>query len=84
MGWSIGPARRRLLDGLSADLSRADLTVVLGPNGAGKSLTLRAIQGLIDCEAGAVSVLRDMHDPAARWRACIASRAVSGWCSRSR
>ena len=44
----------RLLDGVSARLSPDALTVVLGPNGAGKSLTLRAIQGLIECEAGFV------------------------------
>jgi ABC-type branched-subunit amino acid transport system ATPase component len=50
---------RTLLNGITAQLSARQLTVVLGPNGAGKSLTLRAIQGLIDCETGDVSVLRD-------------------------
>ncbi|MEM8877361.1 MAG: ATP-binding cassette domain-containing protein [Pseudomonadota bacterium] len=49
---------RPLLDGLTAQMSAHAKTVVLGPNGAGKSLTLRAIQGLIDCDEGEVAFLR--------------------------
>jgi tungstate transport system ATP-binding protein len=51
--------RRSLLDGLTAKLAPHAKTVVLGPNGAGKSLTLRAVQGLIDCHEGEVAYVRE-------------------------
>jgi tungstate transport system ATP-binding protein len=45
---------RRLVDGLSLDLTKGGVTAMLGPNGAGKSLTLRLCHGLIRPHRGTV------------------------------
>ena len=45
---------RRLVDGISATLTRDTRTIIMGPNGAGKSLLLRLLHGLIEPASGEV------------------------------
>jgi ABC-2 type transport system ATP-binding protein len=50
-------ARRIALGGVSFELAADSVTVLLGTNGAGKSTLLRCIQGLLEPDAGRVTVL---------------------------
>jgi ABC-2 type transport system ATP-binding protein len=45
----------RALDGLTFDVPTGQLVGFLGPNGAGKTTTMRAVFGLTDLDAGAVT-----------------------------
>ncbi len=49
-------AEQRALDGVSLDVSRGELVVLVGVTGSGKSTLLRALAGLIEPDAGSVSV----------------------------
>jgi len=64
-----------LIDSISVEFSPHGLTVVMGPNGAGKSLLLRLIGGLIEPNAGSVSVQNGQADRPARL-ALMAQRPV--------
>ena len=44
---SVTVPKRKLVDGISFDVSAGEVVIVLGPNGAGKTTLLRAIAGLI-------------------------------------
>ena len=46
----------RILDAVSADVGDGTLVGVVGPNGAGKSTLLRAMNGVVEPEAGSVLV----------------------------
>jgi tungstate transport system ATP-binding protein len=48
-------AGKRLIDGVSLDLTPGPLTCVMGPNGAGKSLLLRLIAGMIAPDHGRIT-----------------------------
>lgn len=49
------------VDGLDLDVGDGEFFVVLGPSGAGKTTTLKSIAGLLDIDAGRVSIAgRDM------------------------
>ena len=53
----------RILDDVSARVADGRFVGVVGPNGAGKSTLLRAMNGVIDPDAGTVLVDgRDVHD----------------------
>jgi ABC-2 type transport system ATP-binding protein len=47
---------RRVLDGLSLRIAQGEVYALLGSNGAGKSTTLAAILGLLEPQAGSISV----------------------------
>jgi len=47
---------KRAVDGISFRVQGGELYTLLGPNGAGKTTTLRMIAGLLNADAGAISV----------------------------
>ncbi|GCD89168.1 ABC transporter ATP-binding protein [Nocardioides sp. LS1] len=57
----------RALDGLDLTVEAGEVHGFLGPNGAGKSTTLRALLGLLRCDAGSATVFG--LDP---WRDSVA------------
>lgn len=61
---------RTILEGIDLSARRGEWTSIIGPNGAGKTTALRAIAGLVDADAGSVTILGDdAADMAARSRA---------------
>ncbi len=64
-------AGHRVVDGISLTIRRGECYGLLGPNGAGKTTTLRLMLGLIDPDAGQLSLLGHAvprHARAARLR----------------
>lgn len=49
-------ASTRVLDGISLDVDKGDVTSLIGPSGSGKSTLLRVIVGLLKPTSGSVSV----------------------------
>lgn len=47
---------KRAVDGISFDVKSGELYALLGPNGAGKTTTLRMIAGLLNADAGSITV----------------------------
>ncbi len=47
---------KRAVDGISFEVKSGELYALLGPNGAGKTTTLRMIAGLLNVDAGEISV----------------------------
>lgn len=47
---------RRVVDGVSVRVERAEIVGLLGRNGAGKTTTFRIVMGMIDADRGAVSL----------------------------
>jgi ABC-2 type transport system ATP-binding protein len=47
---------RRAVDSLSFSLSAGEILGLVGPNGAGKTTTLRCLAGILDANAGRISV----------------------------
>jgi len=47
---------KRAVDGINFEVQGGELYALLGPNGAGKTTTLRMIAGLLNADAGEVSV----------------------------
>ncbi len=47
---------RPAVDGLSLTIRRGEFYALLGPNGAGKTTTLRMVAGLLNPDAGAISI----------------------------
>ena len=56
-GLSVSYERKRVLTNIYLELSGGNVYGVIGPNGAGKSTLFKAILGLIDTNAGQISVL---------------------------
>ncbi len=48
--------RRRVVDGVDFDVNSGEIVGLLGPNGAGKTTTFRMACGMIDPDAGHVSL----------------------------
>lgn len=53
---SVSLAGRRVLDGLSLEVTAGEVVAVFGPSGSGKSTLLRAVAGLVDVDSGRVLV----------------------------
>ena len=82
----------RVLDGISLDAARGEVTCIIGPSGSGKSTLLRCIafleeatDGLIEIDGEPLGFARGpsggrVRLPASAIRACA---ATSGWCSSS-
>lgn len=48
-----------VLDGLTFDVEKGEILALVGPSGTGKSVTLKHIVGLLEPDAGEVSVATD-------------------------
>ena len=70
-------ALRGALDGVSLQLEAGEYVALLGANGSGKSTLLKALQGLIDIDAGQVSI--DGLDPFADSAPAPAARQKVGY-----
>jgi ABC-2 type transport system ATP-binding protein len=67
---------RPAVDGLDLTINAGEFYALLGPNGAGKTTTLRMVVGLLQPEAGAISVfgIDALADP-------IAAKNILAWVS---
>jgi ABC-2 type transport system ATP-binding protein len=67
---------RPAVDGLDLTVRRGEIYALLGPNGAGKTTTLRMVVGLLQPDAGSISVLGidALADP-------VAAKQVMAWIS---
>jgi ABC-2 type transport system ATP-binding protein len=67
---------RPVVDGLHLSLRAGEFYALLGPNGAGKTTTLRMIAGLLQPDAGAISVfgIDALADP-------VAAKQIMAWVS---
>ena len=65
---------RPAVDGLSLTIKRGEFYALLGPNGAGKTTTLRMVAGLLQPDAGAISIcgIDARKDP-------IAAKSIMAW-----
>ena len=52
-----------VLDGLNLQVTRGEIVGLLGPNGCGKSTTLNIVSGLLDADAGQVSINGEPASP---------------------
>lgn len=55
-GLSVSYERKRVLTSIYVDVSPGSVVGVIGPNGAGKSTLFKAILGLIDINAGKITI----------------------------
>jgi NitT/TauT family transport system ATP-binding protein len=58
---SPGVAALRVLDNLSFSVTAGEFVTLFGPNGCGKTTLLNVISGILDCQAGTISI--DGKDP---------------------
>ncbi|HPG89102.1 MAG TPA: ABC transporter ATP-binding protein [Hyphomicrobium sp.] len=65
---------RPAVDGLSLTIKRGEFYALLGPNGAGKTTTLRMVAGLLQPDAGEISIcgIDARKDP-------VAAKSVMAW-----
>src|ERR1700719_1517446 len=53
-----------ILDGISLDVMKGEVTCLIGPSGAGKSTLLRCINALVPLDRGSILVEgQEVHDP---------------------
>lgn len=55
-GLVAGYGERKVIDGINLSLERGKLTSVIGPNGSGKSTLLKVLSGVLDANAGSVTL----------------------------
>src|SRR3954469_11063378 len=67
---------RPAVDNLNLTIRAGEFYALLGPNGAGKTTTLRLVVGLLEPEAGEISVfgIDALRDP-------VAAKRVMAWVS---
>ena len=67
---------RPAVDGLDLSIRAGEFYMLLGPNGAGKTTTLRMVSGLMQPDAGAISVfgIDALADP-------VSAKRIMGWLS---
>src|SRR5215468_509404 len=67
---------RRAVDGLDLAVQAGEFYTLLGPNGAGKTTTLRMVTGLLQPDAGSVSIfgIDALADP-------VAAKRITAWVS---
>jgi ABC-2 type transport system ATP-binding protein len=68
--------RRPAVDGLGLQVGQGEFYALLGPNGAGKTTTLRIVAGLLQPDAGEVSIfgVDALADP-------VAAKRITAWVS---
>jgi ABC-2 type transport system ATP-binding protein len=68
--------QRPAVEGLDLQVQQGEFYALLGPNGAGKTTTLRMVAGLIEPDAGAVSIfgIDALADP-------VAAKRITAWVS---
>src|SRR5688500_19806391 len=68
--------QRPAVDGLDLKVGQGEFYALLGPNGAGKTTTLRIVAGLLQPDAGEVSIfgIDALADP-------IAAKRITAWVS---
>ena len=68
--------QRPAVDGLNLCIEQGEFYALLGPNGAGKTTTLRMVAGLIQPDAGAVSIfgVDALAEP-------VAAKRITAWVS---
>jgi len=59
--------QRRALAGLDFEARAGDMTAIVGPSGSGKSTLLYALSGLIDLDAGDVTICGETPATRAQW-----------------
>lgn len=71
---------RPVLDQLSFKVPTGQVTALLGPNGAGKTTTIRCLTGLLEPDAGTISVLgHDPGHPAVTPRVGLMPQSTGAW-----
>ncbi len=52
--FGVGRERRKVLDGVSVDISAGEFVAIMGPSGSGKTTLLFALSGMDDVDSGSV------------------------------
>jgi len=54
--------KREILKGITLDINSSEVVGLLGPNGAGKTTCFYMVVGLVACDEGSVSIIKDNGD----------------------
>lgn len=68
---SLRLGKRRVIDGVSLELRRGEVTALVGPNGAGKSTLLRLLSGFLNADSGEQNI---EGKPLTEWSTAALSR----------
>ena len=68
---SLRLGKRRVIDGVSLELRRGEVTALIGPNGAGKSTLLRLLSGFLNADSGEQNI---EGKPLTEWSTAALSR----------
>ncbi len=68
---SLRLGKRQVIDDISLELRRGEVTALIGPNGAGKSTLLRLLTGFLNADSGEQNI---EGKPLAEWSASALSR----------
>lgn len=78
-GLSVSYERKRVLTNIFLEVEKGHVYGVIGPNGAGKSTLFKSILGLIDINAGKISVLNKEIDEVRKIVAYVPQRDDVDW-----